>query len=279
MALSQDDGERAPWNGVLLALIAIIAVQAVIIAASSKQGKQRLRALREWVRASTARHAPAAPAEPVSDAERAMRPLSQISVSQQKAIVADLVAASGAAHDQYAPDELWRSNSVLNERLDARLAQLGASRLAVKNDGNCQFRALSFGLFGATAHHARVRAVAADHMERRSDDFSVYFESAAAFGAYLKGIRADATWGDELTLRAVVEAYRCIVHVVTSEKKNFYLAYEPEPGKKDGDAYTGGLKDSRAIAAAAGGALPPPGTEVFLSYLLPVHYDAVAVRK
>ena len=123
MALSQDDVERAPWNGVLLALIAIIAVQAVIIAASSKQGKQRLHALREWVRASTTRHAPAAPAEPVSDAERAMRPLSQISVSQQKAIVADLVAASGAAHDQYAPDELWRSNSVLNERLDARLAQ------------------------------------------------------------------------------------------------------------------------------------------------------------
>ena len=38
----------------------------------------------------------------------------------------------------------------------------------------------------------------------------------------------DRHWGDELTLRAAVEAYSCIAHIISSEEQNWYLVYTPE---------------------------------------------------
>lgn len=200
--------------------------------------------------------------------EEEMVPLTKISTAQQRTIVSDLVTAAAAAHDAYAPDELWRSNTVLMARLDERLRGFGARRFAVEHDGNCQFRALAFSLYGSTAPHARVRAAATEYMASHTERFACLFETEAAWAAYLRRLRADCTWGDELSLRAVAEAYRCVIHVVTSEKKNFYLSYAPEDASKDSAA---------PPVDGAGRAPAPPGTDLFLSYLLPVHYDAVAV--
>ena len=79
----------------------------------------------------------------------------------------------------------------------------------------------------------------------------------------------DMTWGDELTLRAVVEAYGCKARVVTSEPANWYLVYAPESGD-----------DRPAPPCPARAKRPPrPGKEVFLSYISPIHYNAVVQLK
>ena len=55
--------------------------------------------------------------------------------------------------------------------------------------------------------HAEVRALATAHIEERMEDFQIYFENARAFRVWLVGMKRDRTWGDELTLRAAVDAF------------------------------------------------------------------------
>merc|ERR1712039_508043 len=100
--------------------------------------------------------------------------------------------------------------------------------MGMKGDGNCQFRAIAFNLFRSQAHHAAVRKAAVEHMRQNSDFFGILFETGEEFEKYLAGMAKDRTWGDELTLRAIVEAYGCVVHLVTSESANWYLVYHPD---------------------------------------------------
>ena len=78
------------------------------------------------------------------------------------------------------------------------------------------------------------------------------------------------TWGDELTLRASVEAFGCVAHVVTSEEANWYLVYTPEaPPPADVEVLVTKLcKTSK---------LQPPSKkkEAFINYISPIHYNAV----
>ena len=70
-------------------------------------------------------------------------------------------------------------------------------------DGNCQFRALSYQLYGTQEHHAFVRARCCDEMQRASDDYAVFFEPGTGdFEAFVRRMRRERTWGDELTLRS-----------------------------------------------------------------------------
>jgi hypothetical protein len=104
------------------------------------------------------------------------------------------------------------------------------------------------------------------------------------------------TWGDELTLRAIVEAYSCEAHVVTSEPANWYLAYSPEnPNEPQDPAIAtcpSNVLSSQTHSAAAckrrrvtptvhvafvaeGQSLPPVRKQIFLSYISPIHYNAI----
>ncbi|CAJ1355368.1 unnamed protein product, partial [Effrenium voratum] len=93
----------------------------------------------------------------------------------------------------------------------------------MEGDGNCQFRTIAFNLFGNQEHHAAPRQAAVAHMKKHTEFFGVFFEDQAEFSRYLKNMGRKGTWGDELTLRAVVEAYGCVAHVVTSEPSNWRL--------------------------------------------------------
>ena len=136
--------------------------------------------------------------------------------------------------------------------LDSRLARLGMRRVAMDGDGNCQFRSLAHNIFKDQERHAEVRALATAHIEERKEDFQIYFEDTRAFKRWLVGMKRDRTWGDELTLRAAVDALGMRVHVVQSTAQNWYLLYEPEEQKTKRSA--------------------------FISYVSPVHYDALAER-
>ena len=105
-------------------------------------------------------------------------------------------------------------------------------------------------------------------MKAHSDFFGIYFETPREYSTYLRDMARSRTWGDELTLRAAVEAFGCVAHVVTSESANWYLVYTPE-SKPD---------DAALAQACAKRSVPQPrlGKEVFISYVSPVHYNAIA---
>ena len=96
------------------------------------------------------------------------------------------------------------------------------------------------------------------------------FETPQEFSCYLRDMTRSRTWGDELTLRAAVEAFGCVAHVVTSEEHNWYLVYTPEsPPPDDVTALVAKLcKTSKQQP-------PPPKKEVFINYISPIHYNAV----
>ena len=67
---------------------------------------------------------------------------------------------------------------------------------------------------------------------------------------YLQTMGRARTWGDELTLRAFADCFGVCVHVVASTDQNWHLVYSPPDGV-------------------------PPKKTCFLTYLSPVHYDAL----
>lgn len=150
--------------------------------------------------------------------------------------------------------------------LDGRLAKFGMQMKEMEGDGNCQFRSFAYNLFGAQSHHPFTRKAAVAHMEKNRDFFSIFFETPSEFKAYMRDMKRNRTWGDELTLRAVVEAYGCEAHVITSEPANWYLVYEPECREEP----------DPSVAVCPNGLAPPrPGKQVFLSYISPIHYNSV----
>ncbi|CAE7667964.1 OTU11 [Symbiodinium pilosum] len=148
--------------------------------------------------------------------------------------------------------------------LETRLATFGMQMLEMEGDGNCQFRSMAFNLFGKQDYHASPRQAAVRHMKKHSDFFGVFFETAAEFSRYLQNMARNGTWGDELTLRAVVEAYGCIAHVVTSEPANWHLV-QIRLGTPTGHSYWAGFESvaknlGRHLHRACGGfLLSPPG--------------------
>lgn len=153
--------------------------------------------------------------------------------------------------------------------LDSRLGTLGLATKVMDGDGNCQFRSMAYNLFGEQKHHAAPRAAAVAHMKKHRDFFGVFFETAKEFDRYLKDMARNRTWGDELTLRAAVEAYGCEAHVITSEPANWYLVYQPE---SDAPAL-----DPQVAVCPKKVPAPRKGKQIFLSYVSPVHYNAIMV--
>lgn len=154
--------------------------------------------------------------------------------------------------------------------LESRLQSFGMRTKEMEGDGNCQFRSFAFNLFGEQRYHSLTRKAAVAHMSKHKEFFGMFFESAGEFKTYLRDMSKNRTWGDELTLRAVVEAYMCEAHVVTSESQNWYLVYQPES------------KDSRDLSIAVcpkGVDLPKIGKQVFLSYVSPIHYNSIIAMK
>lgn len=139
-----------------------------------------------------------------------------------------------------------------NKALDARLGRLGMTRVPMVGDGNCQFRALAANALRDQERHAEIRELATTRVEERREDFEIYFDGPRAFDKWLREMKRDRTWGDELTLRAACDALGQKIHCVQSTQSNWYLLYEPEE-----------LKSKRMC---------------FISYVSPVHYDAIAEK-
>ena len=133
------------------------------------------------------------------------------------------------------------------ELLDLRLERLGLGRARVLGDGNCLFRSFAYEAWGDESLHATCRRVACYSIWDRRDEFKVYFDGDRAFERYLRDMRRDRSWGDELVIKALSDALDVNVHLVSSEESHYYIVY----------------------------ADPKRTRHVFLSYLSPVHYDVL----
>lgn len=136
------------------------------------------------------------------------------------------------------------------DRLQMRLQALGLRLDRQRGDGNCQFRAVSQQVYGTPEKHAKVRKRACEYLTSRNGRrrFEPYLGDE--FDEYIRVMRRDGTWGDELTLRAIAESYHVIVTVVTSTRENWVVRYLPD-------------------------AVLKTNAEVFLAYLWPCHYDRI----
>jgi hypothetical protein len=141
------------------------------------------------------------------------------------------------------------------QRLGNRLRHIGLRQVVMGDDGNCQFRSFSYNIYGTQAYHKLVRARAVKHIKTHRNYFGVFFDGDAALDAYIESQSKTRTWGDELTLKAISEAYRLVVHVVTSTEKNWYLKYEPD---------TVAQHDCAKLKQA------------FVTYISPIHYNAIS---
>lgn len=178
--------------------------------------------------------------------------MSRVKTPDRKTIIEGILNASNKGHSPLG--------------LEARLNSLGMQTKAMLGDGNCQFRAAAYNLFGSQSHHDVVRQAVVKHMKKHSDFFGIYFEDANEYRRYLQEMGRLRTWGDELTLRALVEAYCCEAHVVTSEASNWYLVYSSE---NDEDP------DPEVALCPAGVPMPRKRKQIFLAYISPIHYNAI----
>mmetsp|Transcript_25089 Transcript_25089/g.34575 ORF Transcript_25089/g.34575 Transcript_25089/m.34575 type:complete len:339 (-) Transcript_25089:57-1073(-) len=137
--------------------------------------------------------------------------------------------------------------------LSTRLRDLRLRQEKMEDDGNCLFRSCSHHLYGHQRHHAVIREKVVRHMRSNPDMYSIYFECAEEWTDYIDMMSRNRTWGDELVLRAVTDAYGTAIHVVQSTDENWYLVYRPDGKKTD--------------------------KQIFLTYLSPVHYNALVSVK
>ena len=114
-------------------------------------------------------------------------------------------------------------------------------------------------------------------MRRLREEYGVFFIDDE-LDAFLTNMAREKTWGDELTIRAAVEAYGCDAHVVTSEANGWYLRYAPEEPRSVADTGKGHDAALPHAFAPKGFLTPPAGFEIFLSYVVPNHYNAVALQ-
>lgn len=132
--------------------------------------------------------------------------------------------------------------------LSQRLAFCGLVEAQISGDGNCQFRSISYQLFGTQAHHAHVRARACAHMRANREEYEIFFEPGE-FDEWLESMSELKKWGDELTLRAAADAFRCMIHVIQSTPENWHLTYVPAGGE--------------------------PVRRLVVTYVAPIHYNSV----
>ncbi|TPP41025.1 OTU-like cysteine protease family protein [Leishmania donovani] len=147
------------------------------------------------------------------------------SASKKPTKVEDKTPPSTAADRRQAREQIIR---VGVQRLYQRLNELRLVVYRVRNDGNCQFRAISHQLFGNEDYHDIIRSQIVSYMRAaRARSFDYYFESPAHADAYYHNLAKPGSWGDELSLRAASDCLYVNIHVLSSEERNCYITYRP----------------------------------------------------
>ena len=113
-------------------------------------------------------------------------------------------------------------------------------------------------------------------MAAHSDDFAPFVDGE--FDDYLRDMRRDRNWGDELSLRAAADCFSVGITVVTTDEENYLLHYNVQEEGED----SAGMTSSSGVASPSkkgnkGRKLSQ--RQLFLCYISPVHYNSVGPMK
>ena len=123
-----------------------------------------------------------------------------------------------------------------------------------QGDGNCQFRALSFGLYGSEDRHAEVRANIVQHLRENPERYFAFPETdEEVFADFVNRMSRDREWGGARTLRAFEQSYRRGVRVLSDNEQNSVINHMREGLQEDvitithyGEVHYNGAKPIRA---------------------------------
>lgn len=94
-------------------------------------------------------------------------------------------------------------------------------------DGNCQFHSLAY----PDLDHAEVRKNVVRHIEDDWERFRPFVDEHESL-MYVNQMSKNATWGDELTLRAFSEVYDTTVRVFDAHSGRMISSYGSSPRVK-----------------------------------------------
>ena len=94
----------------------------------------------------------------------------------------------------------------------------------VSGDGNCMFRAVSDQVYGTDKHYAILRQKCMDYIELLKSFFEPYIDED--FDKYIKRMREDKTWGDDIELEALSELYSRPIEIFNESAKPLKTFHE-----------------------------------------------------
>lgn len=112
------------------------------------------------------------------------------------------------------------------ERLMCAASLHRAQVIPVQADGNCQFRALSFALYGTEDSHGELRVKVVEQLKTMENEYAQFVHEA--YGDYLQRMARDGEWGDNVTLQAASDAMGCRIQVLTDEPDGQCLMINPK---------------------------------------------------
>jgi len=176
---------------------------------------------------------------------------------------------AGQAHEvqqAQAKLESARSNQIKDgmRLLNERLTYMDLSSVAMEDDGNCQFRALSHQMYGTQDYHSQIRRVICKHMTVHKDEYGLFLTDEENIDSYIWRMRQDREWGDELTLKAAVDAFGLTVHTITSNSQGWHIRHQTDQGVAD-----------KASGPEASAWQKAARKTLFISYIVPIHYNSV----
>lgn len=156
-----------------------------------------------------------------------------------------------------------------------RLQFLNLRMVTMEDDGNCQFRAISYELYGSQCYHHVVREKVVQHLRSNSEMFSFYVGEEKEWIHYLQKMSLERTWGDELTITAASQVFAVNIHVITTEVSNWLLDYGIDNENNDVVA-----EKQKEIENEKGETeeknIFSKRRHLFLLYISPIHYNVVA---
>merc|ERR1712039_152916 len=115
-------------------------------------------------------------------------------------------------------------------QLHLRLSDYGLRSKDIVGDGACQFRAVADQLYGRQELHSTVRVDAVAQLQANPGRYEA-FAVCESFSEYLARMSQAHTWGDNLSLQAVADAYNIQACIVTTFLDRSFLTVSPENGK------------------------------------------------
>lgn len=105
--------------------------------------------------------------------------------------------------------------------IEKQLAPLGLELREVSADGHCLFRAVAHQLRlrdpDTTLNHAALRRIAVEHVEANRTEYEPFVAADGQdFAGYCQKMKSTAEWGGQLEVRALSEALKTPVYVLSA---------------------------------------------------------------